>query len=891
MKPIAIIVFAIHAFLVGFSHAAEKPNILVILADDLGFSDLGCYGSEIETPNLDRLAAGGVRFTQFYNTAKCHSSRVSLLTGRWCQQAGDVSLSRAVTIPEVLAPAGYFTAMTGKWHLSKQPTDFGFQRYFGHLSGACNYYKGDKSFRLNGQPWSVPAEGFYTTVANVDHALKFLGEARTEKKPWFLYLAFNAPHAPLQPLEADYKKYLGRYDVGWDVMRSARIAKQKRLGLFGRDVEASPRPDHIPAWEKLAPETQRWESRRMAAYAALIDRLDQEIGRLLRDVETRGELDNTLVLFFSDNGACPYDRNTTGQNQEPFRPGVSWSDSTGWAWARNSPFRFYKQNQFEGGIATPAIMHWPAGLKQKPGSLVHLPAHLVDVLPTLAEVARAKVPASFPGRELSPLAGVSLAPLLAGREIASRPPIHLLFARDRGLRDGDWKLVSFQSGPWELYNLAADRAELHNVAAQHPDIVRRMAEQWHEMTANVLKAPAGQRAPVAEKADDQVHREWSVYTRGANTSSRDEKTRPRSKAGKAGRKKAAAHSAPAQKQAANTDVDGYSDGRPVAALRMDARDEGRILRHGDGPDQCDINGIREASIVAHEGVYHLYYDGCGPGSWLACLATSTDLKTWTKHGVKLSLGAPGTDDGGTATSPWFIREDGMWHMFYVGCKQATPAPHHIPMAPYFTLKARSESLSGPWTKQPDVIPFRPQKGTYNFMTASPGFIVRKEDQFMMFYSAGGDGPPFKRSLGIARTKNLDGPWQVAPSPIVPLDEQIENSSLYYEPANQTWFLFTNHVGIDKEGREFTDAIWVYWSRDLDKWDAANKAVVLDGKNCSWSSRCIGMPTVVKMKDRLALLYDAPGGDSISHMNRDIGLAWLDLPLQPPSQTAEKEPAR
>jgi arylsulfatase len=215
----------------------KKPNIIVILTDDLGFSDVGCYGSEIATPNLDRLAASGLRFKQFYNTAKCHSSRVSLLSGRWCQQANDVSLTRAAIIPEVLAPAGYFTAMSGKWHLDKQPTDFGFQRYFGHLSGATSYYKGDSTFRLNGQPWQVPEAGFYTTVADVDYALRFLAEAREAKKPWFLYLAFNAPHGPLQPLEMDYKKYLGTYDVGWDVMRAARVAKQKQLGLFDESVD------------------------------------------------------------------------------------------------------------------------------------------------------------------------------------------------------------------------------------------------------------------------------------------------------------------------------------------------------------------------------------------------------------------------------------------------------------------------------------------------------------------------------------------------------------------------------------------------------------------------------------------------------------------------------
>lgn len=521
----------------GFVKAAEHPNIVLILVDDLGFSDLGCYGSEIETPTLDRLAAEGLRFTQFYNTAKCHSSRVSLLSGRWCRQAGDESLSHAVILPEILQPAGYFTAMAGKWHLSKQPTDFGFQRYFGHLSGATNYYHGDKTFRLNGENWEVPKEGFYTTVANVDHALDFLAEARAVKKPWFLYLAFNAPHAPLQPLRGDYEKYLGRYDQGWDVMREARLAKQREIGLFEKDVAPSPRPDNIPAWDALTPEIRDWESRRMSAYAALIHRVDREVGRLVADIEAKGELDNTLVMFFSDNGACPYDRVNGDQNGDPCDGTTGWSDSTGWAWARNSPFRYYKQNQFEGGIATPAIMHWPAGIQAAAGSLVHEPAHLVDILPTLVEITGAENPASYEGRDPTPLAGVSLKPILEGASLGSRPPIHFLFASDRGLRDGDWKLVSFQSEPWELYKIDEDRTELHDLAAGNPEIVSRLSQQWHEMAENVLHATAKETAPVATTASPQVHPEWSNYSgeHGALTSSREGAGEKRKRKGKAGK--------------------------------------------------------------------------------------------------------------------------------------------------------------------------------------------------------------------------------------------------------------------------------------------------------------------------------------------------------------------
>ncbi len=508
-----VLAAALLAPLAALPAAASKPaqpNILILLADDMGFSDLGCYGSEIATPNLDQLAANGARFTQFYNTAKCHSSRISLLSGRYPYQAGNRSLQRSVTIPEMLGTAGYFTAMTGKWHLENEPTDFGFQRYFGHLSGACNYYKGDDTFRLNGHPWPVPAQGFYTTVANVDYALKFLSEARETKKPWSLYVAFNAPHVLLQPLEADYKKYLGRYDAGWDILRAARVRKQEQLGLFGRNVEPSPRPDHIPAWDKLTPAQRSWESRREAAYAALIDRLDQEVGRLLENIKSAGELENTFILFVSDNGADPYDRNNKGMDLEPFNAESGWRHGTGWSWVSNSPFRFYKQNQFEGGIAAPAIVHWPRGLAVKAGSIIDVPAHLIDVLPTVSEVSGVRVPEKWPGRQLAPLAGVSLVPVLKGGTLPLRP-LYFLYDTDRGLREGDWKLVSFQSNPWELYNLAEDRTEQHNLAAQRPEVRDRLAKLWFELAEKVDGAPPIRRTPILENAKPVTNALWTSY--------------------------------------------------------------------------------------------------------------------------------------------------------------------------------------------------------------------------------------------------------------------------------------------------------------------------------------------------------------------------------------------
>ncbi len=528
---VGLLIFGLWGFAVeGRGSTSERPNIVIMMVDDLGFSDLGCYGSEIETPNLDRLAADGLRFNQFYNTAKCHSSRVSLLTGQYCIAAGDTSMRHAVTTAEVLGNSGYFTAMTGKWHLDEEPTDFGFDRYWGHLSGACNFFKGDGTFRLNGEAWKVPEKDFYTTVANVDFALDFLKEARHTGKPWYLYVAFNAPHAPLHALPEDYAKYKGRYDAGWDVVREARVEKQKRVGILPERLLESPRPEHIPAWQEMESWRQKYEANRMTTLAAMIDRVDQEVGRLVGDLRKHGELDNTLILFVSDNGACPYDRKKPLLDVEPTNGDVSLADSTGWSWARNSPFRYYKQNQFEGGVSTPAIVHWPAGLRTAPGSIVDESAHLIDILPTLAEVTESEVPDAWPGRELRPVSGVSLKPILDGKSLGKRPPIHFLFSFDRGLRDGDWKLVSFRREAWELYNMAEDRTELNNLASSEPERLERMIEIWTDMTKHLLHAKSSAYAPAVDAKLPHHNSQWTVFDESkVMATSSDKESNKRSK--------------------------------------------------------------------------------------------------------------------------------------------------------------------------------------------------------------------------------------------------------------------------------------------------------------------------------------------------------------------------
>ena len=482
--------------------AAERPNIIVIMADDLGFADLGCYGSEIETPNLDGLAADGLRFTQFYNTAKCHSSRVSLLTGLYCDQAGSTTLSRGATIGEVLSEAGYFTAMVGKWHLKKQPTDFGFDRYWGHLSGATNFFTGDDSFRLNGAKWTVPpshkGRPFYTTNVITDFALDFLDEASREDKPFLLYCAFNAPHYPLQAPKDAVRKYDGRYDRGWDETRKARHGRQLKSGLMPAKWKLSPRPDHVPAWDSLDAEDRQWEADRMEVFAAMVDVLDQNVGRLIAAVKDKGIFDDTLILFCSDNGACPFER-TRGRYLKPWDPKSYWTYDASWAHVGNTPFRLYKQNQHEGGISSPLIAHWPAGLKTEPGAITRQPAHLIDFMATFLELADANYPMRIGSRQIEPLQGKSLLPIFHGQHREPHETLYFHFGTDRALRQGQWKLTSAKLGKWELYNLDLDRTELNDLSEQEPQRVDSMATEWFRMAKDVDRLKGRGLAPVGDQ--------------------------------------------------------------------------------------------------------------------------------------------------------------------------------------------------------------------------------------------------------------------------------------------------------------------------------------------------------------------------------------------------------
>jgi predicted GH43/DUF377 family glycosyl hydrolase len=330
----------------------------------------------------------------------------------------------------------------------------------------------------------------------------------------------------------------------------------------------------------------------------------------------------------------------------------------------------------------------------------------------------------------------------------------------------------------------------------------------------------------------------------------------------------------------------YLDHRPAARYQLQADDHGMVYRHGKGPGGCDSLGARDIWVWEDAGSYYMHYDGAGAAGWLACLATSSHLTEWTPRGAVLPLGSSDQRDCASASYGVTFKDKEKWHMFYLGTPHTSPAPDLVPAFPYLTMKAEADSPTGPWKKRYDITPFRPKAGTYYSATASPGFIVPGKKGYLMFYSASTDRP-ILRTIGIARTKDLDAPWSIDPKPILPPAEQVENTSLYYQESDKTWFLFTNHVGL-RDGLEYTDAIWVYWTKDLERWKPGNKAVVLDGASSGWSRQIMGLPSVVKAGDRLALFYDGYAGQAIppgasSHMRRDVGLAWIHLPIITPSQ--------
>ncbi|MSV29189.1 MAG: twin-arginine translocation signal domain-containing protein [Bryobacterales bacterium] len=494
-----------------FAQDRKRPNIVLIMADDMGFSDIGCYGSEIETPNLDRLAANGLRFTQFYNGARCCPTRAALMTGLYSHQAGVGHMvenrgtpayqgylnDRCLTIAEALRAGGYRTAMAGKWHVGEDrphwPVDRGFERSFTLISGASNYFRLDegRKMAIGDQPFTPSGRDYYMTDAFTDHAVKFIDEfGRSKDTPFFLYLPYTAPHWPLHALPEDIAKYRGKYMKGWDTLREERRARQLRLGVVEEKWPLTPRDPDAPAWNDVRDKDAF--DLKMAVYAAQIDRLDRGVGRVMAKIKELGAEDNTLVLFLADNGGCAEEK-VKGENIAAPGPADSFTSyGLPWANASNTPFRLYKHWVHEGGISSPLIAHWPSVIKAK-NSITNQPGHLIDIMATCLDAAGAAYPATYKGKPVTPLEGKSLLPVFEGRRRAGHEAIYWEHEGNRAVRQGRWKLVARFGGGWELYDLEADRTELKNLAGADPARVKAMQALWDKWAAKVGVEPWGKR--------------------------------------------------------------------------------------------------------------------------------------------------------------------------------------------------------------------------------------------------------------------------------------------------------------------------------------------------------------------------------------------------------------
>lgn len=524
----------------GLNAKETPPNIVLIMADDMGYSDIGCYGSEIDTPNIDALAANGIRFTQFYNGARCCPSRAALLTGLYAHQAGMGCMepdwkvpgyrgninNRCVTLAEALKLNGYSTYMTGKWHLTNKskpkseadkydwPCQRGFDRYFGTIAGAGNFFTPATLTRdnTNIEEEARDDPDFYYTDAISDNAVKFINEHANDKpeKPFFEYVAFTAPHWPLHAKESDIQKYLGKYDTGWDVLKKERHERMVKMGLIDKQWEMAPRDGAVAAWDDLENAEisplmkecaekhggmKKIMSYKMACYAAMIDCMDQGIGRIVKALKDTGQFDNTLILFLSDNGGCA-EWGTYGFGWKNLKKtgkiggAKESSTSYGPAWANpsNTPFRLYKLDVHEGGIATPLIVHWPKYVKDK-GALRNDVGHIIDIMPTAMDAASGTYPETYDGNAIQAMEGVSLLPAFIKKPLERKEAIYWEHIGNHAIRDGKWKLVAQgENGAWELYDMETDRTEQNNLAEKHPDIVKKLNDKWYSWAerCNVL---------------------------------------------------------------------------------------------------------------------------------------------------------------------------------------------------------------------------------------------------------------------------------------------------------------------------------------------------------------------------------------------------------------------
>jgi arylsulfatase A-like enzyme len=497
----------------GETEYTSKPNIILILSDDMGFSDLGCYGGEINTPHLDALAKDGIRYTEFYNTARCWTTRACLLTGLYAQQSFPLK-GRHITLAEELRSNGYNTAMVGKWHLNKNnkdpndpdsPMNRGFDNYYGTLIGANSFWHPPLTRNYKNLP--MTKDGYYYTDEIGNEAVRQIKKMAPDKKPFFQYVAFTAAHWPIQAPEKTVQKYLSYYKDGWEKLRQARYARQLKMGIVDAKRWELPAPEsNVKNWDTI--DHKEWRIRNMAVYAAMLDHMDQAIGKIIKAVKDSGEFDNTLICFFNDNGACSEhlggDAWGTAGSAMAYAKSVGKKLSVGdnfnipsggpltyhslghnWANASNTPLRRYKANVHEGGACTPVIMHYPRGIK-KTGIFVQHIGHVIDLMPTCLELAGVTHKKTFKNKTLIDLEGESLVPTFTGNSLKLRP-IYLNHANTRGLRYGDWKVVSEVKRPWTLYHMKSNKTESKNLASKYPEKVKELVAMYDEINTRVTK--------------------------------------------------------------------------------------------------------------------------------------------------------------------------------------------------------------------------------------------------------------------------------------------------------------------------------------------------------------------------------------------------------------------
>jgi arylsulfatase A-like enzyme len=515
VKTFKQLLFALSLVFTLSANATKQPNILVILADDMGYSDAGCYGGEIHTPNLDRLAANGLRFTEFYNTCRCWPSRASLLSGHYAQAvrrdelpginggSKGVRPAWAHLLPEYLRPLGYRSYHSGKWDIDGQPTANGFDHSY-WLANCDRFFTPQEHFEDDVKLPPVPlGSNYYATTFIAEHAIRCLKEhaKKFPAQPFFQYLAFTSPHFPLHALPQDIAVYKDRYRPGWDVIRDERYARMKKMGLIHcslsprdpvtisrrsqseaelRQLIGSDEVTHAVAWNDLTASQKAFQATKMSLHAAMVHRMDIEIGRVLDQLKAMGALENTAIFFLSDNGATAEQIVRGDGHDQSAPPGSAGSYlcmGPGWSTAANTPFRLHKAWVHEGGISTPFIVHWPAGLKAQ-GELRHNPSHLIDLLPTILELAGGKPPVTFAGEALPRMPGKSLLPVFNADNTVRHDFFWWYHKGTKAIRVGDWKLVADNEAPWELYDLRTDRAESRNMAQSQPQRVKQLEQEW-----------------------------------------------------------------------------------------------------------------------------------------------------------------------------------------------------------------------------------------------------------------------------------------------------------------------------------------------------------------------------------------------------------------------------